>query len=186
MRRAEDELLRMPKRPTRPISGPYGHPFHPILVTIPIGAWVAGFVFDLVSRAVRPADAAAWAQGAYWLIAIGVIGALLAAVFGLIDLLGVPRGTPAFRTGLLHLGLNLCVVGLFAASFAIRKAGDTYDKPTSIGLIVLSAIALAALLVSGWLGGKMAYRYGVRVALEGDHAEGFRATGRRTVRDRAA
>src|SRR5438093_13169412 len=97
-RRADEELMRMAKRPRSKMSGPYGHPFHPILVTIPIGAWVASFVFDLASRAAGRADASAWAHGAYWLIGIGVLGALLAAVFGLLDLLGIPRGTGAFRT----------------------------------------------------------------------------------------
>lgn len=34
------------------LAGPYGHPFHPILVTIPIGAWVSSLVFDIASRIV--------------------------------------------------------------------------------------------------------------------------------------
>ena len=38
------------KRPVTELAGPYGHPFHPILVTVPIGAWVVAFVFDLISR----------------------------------------------------------------------------------------------------------------------------------------
>ena len=38
------------KHPVSRLAGPYGHPFHPILVTVPIGAWVASFVFDLASR----------------------------------------------------------------------------------------------------------------------------------------
>ena len=38
------------KQPVSRLAGPYGHPFHPILVTVPIGAWVASFVFDLASR----------------------------------------------------------------------------------------------------------------------------------------
>src|SRR5437870_2963168 len=181
-RRADEELMRMAKRPRSTMSGPYGHPFHPILVTIPIGAWVSSFVFDVASRAARHADAAPWARGAYWLIAIGVLGALVAGAFGLVDLLGIPRGTAASRTGFLHLGLNLCVVALFVASFLVRLTGDSYDQATSIGLIVLSAIALAALVVSGWLGGKMAYGYGVRVADEQDQTAGYRPTAPRTGR----
>src|SRR5215470_5320487 len=102
-------MVQQPKRPPRPvISGSYGHPFHPILVTIPIGAWVTSFVFDIASRIV---DAPAFlTRGAAWLIAVGLIGALLAALVGLLDFLQIPPGTPAFRVGLTHLGLNLVVV----------------------------------------------------------------------------
>ncbi len=54
------------KRPVTVLAGPYGHPFHPILVTVPIGAWVASLVFDVASRIqdrVRVADEATQAEG---------------------------------------------------------------------------------------------------------------------------
>src|SRR5437868_12170899 len=99
------------KHPVTTLAGPYGHPFHPILVTVPIGAWIAALVFDIVSRAGD--DGPSFAKGAYWLVGIGIVGALVAALFGLMDLLAIPRRTPAFRTGLTHLILNLVVVALF-------------------------------------------------------------------------
>src|SRR3954449_5126358 len=86
------------KHPTTVAAGPYGHPFHPILVTVPIGAWVAAFVFDIASRSAN--DAAVFTKGAFWLIGIGILGALVAAMFGFLDLLGIPTGTPAFKTAL--------------------------------------------------------------------------------------
>ncbi|MET9315458.1 DUF2231 domain-containing protein [Kribbella sp. NPDC003505] len=98
----------------------------------------------------------------------------LAAVLGLVDLLGIPRGTKAFRTGITHMSLNLTVVILFAINFAVR-AGQDYEKASVFGF-VLSLIGLALLGASGWLGGKLAYRYGVRVADEQTQREGF--TGR--------
>lgn len=50
---AVDDDLRQAKQPvSAALAGPYGHPFHPILVTVPIGAWVAGLVFDIASRIV--------------------------------------------------------------------------------------------------------------------------------------
>ena len=52
---------------------------------------------------------------------------------------------------------------------------------TSVGQIVLSAAALAFLGVSGFLGGMLAYRYGVRVAAETDQAEGYRSRRARTA-----
>ena len=152
------------KRPVTVLAGPYGHPFHPILVTVPIGAWVCAFVFDVVSR--LSDDPAVFTRGAYWLIAIGVVGALVAAVFGLLDLLAIPVGTRAFRTALVHMALNLGVVAIFAVAFLLRGDDLEADDGTPAGLIALSAAALALLGMSGWLGGRLTYRFGVRVADE--------------------
>lgn len=166
------------KRPVTAAAGPYGHPFHPILVTVPIGAWVASLAFDVASRVADEADV--FAKGSYWLIAIGVIGALTAAIFGFLDLVAIPTGTPAFRTGLIHMALNLLVAAAFAVSFLIRRGGIDDPGEVSVGLIVLSGVALAALGISGWLGGKLTYRYGVRVVDEHTQTEGFT----RPVRER--
>lgn len=160
------------KRPVSTVlAGPYGHPFHPILVTVPIGAWVASLVFDIASRIVdRPGFLT---QGSEWLIAIGVLGALAAAMVGFLDLFGVPTGTPAFRTGLVHMALNLAVTVAFAVNFLWRHSDYGRPHPVSVGQIVLSAGSIIALGVSGYLGGKLAFRYGVRVVYDADQVEGF-------------
>lgn len=161
------------KQPLTPLAGPYGHPFHPALVTIPIGAWICSLIFDIVSRS---ADTPLiYGRGAYWLIGIGILGAVAAVPFGLMDLLTIPRGTPAWRTGLIHAALNDVVLVAFVVSFVIRR-NDAEWGETSVGLIVLTAAALAVLTVSGWLGGKLAYRWGVRVAREADQADGLVST----------
>lgn len=167
--------VRQAKRPvSAALAGPYGHPFHPILVTVPIGAWVASLVFDIASRIVG--DPGFLAQGSVWLIAIGVIGALLAALVGFLDLMAIPTGTRAFRIGLLHMGLNLLVAGAYIGNFFWRYASYGHPGPVAIGPLVLSAASLAVLAVSGYLGGKLAYRYGVRVAEETAQAEGYQTT----------
>lgn len=155
------------KRPVTVLAGPYGHPFHPILVTVPIGAWVASVVFDIASRSV--AEPTVLATGSRWLIALGVVGAVVAAMVGFLDLVGIPGGTAARRTGYLHMALNLAVATAYAVSFFLRDG----DGPVPWGLIVLSVVALAALGASGWLGGKLTYRYGVRVVDEATQADGF-------------
>lgn len=158
------------KRPRTVIAGPYGHPFHPILVTIPIGTWVASFVFDIIALAAE--DPTPFVVASNLLILIGLIGAVLAAVMGLLDLSLLARGTPARRTALIHMSLNLAVMVLFLVSLLVRW-GHGDDDISVIGFI-LSIVALALLGVSGWLGGKLAYHYGVRVADERTQAEGFR------------
>jgi uncharacterized membrane protein len=163
--------LREAKRPVSLLAGPYGHPLHPVLVTVPIGAWVASFVFDLASR--LSDEPVVFAKGAWWLICLGLAGAVAAAMLGFLDLFAIPTGTRAFRTGLLHMALNLTVVIVFAGSLLLRR--DRLEQPDGVpvGLIAVSAVALAVLAVSGWLGGKLAYRYGVRVADEATQAQGY-------------
>jgi uncharacterized membrane protein len=157
------------------LAGPYGHPFHPILVTVPIGAWVSALVFDIASHVVNMP--AFLAQGAEWLIAIGVLGALAAAMVGFLDLFAIPTGTQAFRTALLHMSLNLVITAAYAGNFFWRHGSYTNGRPVPVGPLALAAASLALLGVSGFLGGKLAYRYGVRVAAEQTQAEGYRRDG---------
>jgi uncharacterized membrane protein len=166
-----DQHLHQGKRPVTVLAGPYGHPFHPILVTIPIGAWVCSFGFDIASRIADEADV--FAKGAFWLIGAGIVGALVAAIVGFLDLFGIPSGTKAFRIGLVHMTINLVVVALFAVSFLVRRSDIDAPGEVSVGLIALSAVALGLLGVSGWLGGTLSFRYGVRVADETTQATGF-------------
>ncbi len=166
---SDNAALQEAKRSRAVLAGPYGHPFHPMLVTIPIGAWVASFVFDIVS--VAGDDAAAFGRGALWLIGIGLVGAVAAAVVGLIDLSGIASGTRARKIALTHMAINLSVVALFIVSFAIRL-GAGYD-PVNVAGIVVSVVALLLLGVSGFLGGELAYRYGVRVSDEQTQRAGF-------------
>jgi uncharacterized membrane protein len=163
---------RRAKHPRTGLAGPYGHPLHPIMVTIPIGVWVASLIFDLAN--LFGDEHESFSRGAIWLIAIGVVGALLAAILGFLDFTTLTAGTVAHRTAVIHLSINLTVVVLFVIGFIIRVNSD-YDR-LSIPAFIISIIALIMLTVSGWLGGKLAYHYGVRVADEQTQAEGFRAT----------
>jgi uncharacterized membrane protein len=163
------------KRPVSAmLAGPYGHPWHPILVTVPIGAWVASLVFDIGSHVV--AGAGFLVAGSRWLIAIGVLGALAAALVGFLDLFAIPTRTPAFRTGLTHMSINLLVTAAYVVNFLWR--GPRTD--VAAGPLALSVASLIALAVSGYLGGKLAYHYGVRVAAETTQAEGYRPHERTT------
>ena len=153
------------------MAGPYGHPFHPILVTIPIGAWAASLVFDITSHLVSaPAFLTA---GSTWLIGIGVVGAVAAALVGFLDLLAIPARTPAFRVALTHMSLNLLVTAAYAVGFAWRQHGGSAAGPVAAAPLLLSVVSFAVLALSGSLGGRLTYRYGVRVADEATQAEGF-------------
>jgi uncharacterized membrane protein len=109
-----------------------------------------------------------------WLILFGAIGAVAAAIFGVIDLGGLPKGSVALRTGRIHAGLNSTATGIFIGDFIWRYASrDSWDS-APIGPLIMSIIGLAIVSAGGFLGGRLAYHYGVRVADEGTQAEGFR------------
>src|SRR5919198_5854081 len=145
-------MERDPQQAKQPVSamlaGPYGHPLHPILVTVPIGAWVSGLVFDIASHVVD--QPGFLTQGAEWLIAIGVLGALAAATIGFLDLLAIPTGTAVFRTGLLHMTLNLVITGAYAGNFFWRHGSYANGGSVGAGPLTLSAVSLALLGVSGF------------------------------------
>ena len=131
-----------------------GHPVHVMLVNIPIGLWVFSLICDF---AYLGTDDARWAITAYFTLGGGGVGALAAAVPGLIDLLGL-RDPRAVRIGTYHLVLNLGIVVLQAANFWLRMddGGDAAVLPRA-----LSIVAVAALVISGWLGWHLVHVFGV-------------------------
>src|SRR5689334_110547 len=84
-----------------------GHPIHPMLVVLPLGLFIGAVVFDAVALW---RGSAAMAQVGFWNIAGGIVGGVLAAVFGLVDWLAIPSGTPAKRIGLLHAASNVAAI----------------------------------------------------------------------------
>jgi len=163
------------------LAGPYGHPYHPMLVTIPIGAWLASLGFDIASHVAHPAGFLT--RGSEWLIAIGLGGALLAGAAGFLDLATIPPGTRAFRTACMHMFINVTLIMAYAVNFGLRYRTHGHGSPVSVNLILFSVACVLALAMSGYLGGKLTYRYGVRVASEATQAEGFLGTGRRAAPD---
>lgn len=149
-----------PAAPITPLAGPTGHPAHPAVVALPIGAWVASAVFDVASHVV--AEPAFLAYASRWLIGLGVLGALAAAMFGLMDLLTITPGTRPFRVALWHLSLALVATAGYAAGFALRGSDPTAPVPAP--LLALSLGALAVLAGAGYLGGALVFTHGVRVA----------------------
>src|SRR5215210_2802477 len=135
-----------------------GHPVHPMLIVLPLGLFIAAVVFDGVYLW---RGSTSLATAAYWNIAAGIIGGLLAAVFGLVDWLAIPAGTRAKRIGLLHGGSNVVVVLIFALVWFMR--GDTTDMGPTTSLFLLEVVALALGSVAGWLGGELVDRLAVGV-----------------------
>lgn len=172
--------MRHAKQPaSAALAGPYGHPYHPMLVTVPIGAWVISLGFDIASHvASRPAFLT---EGSEWLIAIGVAGAIAAGLVGFLDLAVIPPGTRAFRTACTHMCINVTLIVAYGVDFGLRYHSYAHGSPVNGTMIALSAACVAALAVSSYLGGKLTYRYGVRVAAESAQADGYLGASVRTV-----
>jgi uncharacterized membrane protein len=136
-----------------------GHPIHPMLVTIPIGLWVFSLVADLL--ALRSGTPQSWALVAFYTMVGGIVGALAAALPGLIDLLSL-KDAAIKKTALVHMSLNLTIVALYAVNAWMRSQASVAGNVT----LMLSILAIAMLLVSGWLGGKMVYLAKVGVSTE--------------------
>lgn len=161
-----------------------GHPVHPMLIVFPLGLLATSVIFDIIGLSTSDGK---WSNMAWYMIAAGIIGGLLAAVFGLIDWLGIPSNTRAKAIGLWHGGLNVLVVLLFVISWLLRKADPA--SPSTLALI-LSFGAVVIALVAGWFGGELVDRLGVGVdeganlnapsSLSGSKASVSSPTSRRT------
>jgi uncharacterized membrane protein len=134
-----------------------GHPIHPILVTLPIGFFVAAFFADL---GYWLSANAAWATGAMWLLGGGLIAAALAAVVGLIDFLGDSR-IRALNDAWWHAGGNVVMVLIQLYNwYAHYSQGAAAVVPKGL---LLSLLAVVILLFTGWKGGELVFRHRVGV-----------------------
>jgi len=131
------------------LSGtPIGHPAHPMLVTVPIGAWLSANILDVVGGGQSRAAARR-------LVAVGTAAALPAALSGASDwsyTMGAER-----RVGLVHAAANWAAIALYGSSWNARRKGR-YTR--GAGLAVLGAAAVG---FGGWLGGHLSYSIGVGV-----------------------
>jgi len=136
-----------------------GHPLHPMLVPFPIAFFTATLLADV---AYLLGAGPFWAEASFWLLAAGLIGAALAAVTGLTDLIG-DRRVRALKDARLHMGGNVILVVLEAVNISFRL-GDPAAALPSPG-IFLSAAAVLLLAFTGWKGGELVFRH--RVGING-------------------
>jgi uncharacterized membrane protein len=127
-----------------------------MLIVFPLGLLATSVIFDILYFSLHDVN---FAVASYYTMAAGIIGALLAAIFGLADWLNIPSGTRAKAVGAWHGSGNLVVTVLFLASWFLRK-----DRmiPDSLSF-TLSIIGVLLALVTGWLGGELVNRLGVGV-----------------------
>ncbi|PZS27199.1 MAG: (2Fe-2S)-binding protein [Pseudonocardiales bacterium] len=119
---------------------PIGHPAHPMLVQVPIGAWLSAALLDRVPGAEKGADT---------LVAAGIAAALPAALSGAVDF--SDQHPEQARVGLVHAVSNTVSLALFAASLVARAGGRR-----RVGRR-LALLGIGTLSVGGVLGGHISF-----------------------------
>jgi len=136
----------------------FGHPLHQMLIVFPLGLLATSVVFDLISLF---GDSASAATVAHALIAAGLVGGVLAAPWGYMDWLAIPRGTRAKAVGAMHGSGNVLVLLLFTASWWLRT-DESVQAPAVAYALSFGGAGVA--LVTAWLGGELVDRLGVGVS----------------------
>lgn len=144
-----------------------GHPLHPVITDVPIGAWTTALVFDTLDAGRdRWPWQAALRRRADDAIVVGIVGAVGAALAGLTD--WSHTDGKARRTGFAHAALNTLALGLYTGSLLMRRRGARRGGRS------LAGVGFGVLLASAYLGGRLIYREHVGVDhAQRDEPEGF-------------
>lgn len=134
-----------------------GHPLHPAMSDLPIGAWSTAAIFDLVDSY---AEDEKYAEAADLAVKVGVVSAVGVAAAGLCDWEKIGGG-PARRAGALHALANSSALLCYIASWIQRRNGDRNAG------VVTGLAGLAFVMAGAWLGGHLSYAERIGV----DHAQ---------------
>jgi nitrite reductase/ring-hydroxylating ferredoxin subunit/uncharacterized membrane protein len=116
-----------------------GHPVHPVLVQVPVGAWMSAAFLDAIGQ-----------DGARHLIGLGLLASVPAAVAGSAD--WAEQHEQQMRTGVVHAAANTAAITLYTGSLLARAR-----RRTGLGK-ALGYAGLVAVSLGGLLGGDIAYR----------------------------
>lgn len=153
-----------------------GHPLHPILVTVPLGAVPLALVFDILVYADTlpwgpPASVAAWTGAAFVTLILATAVLLVGAIPGFIDYATVtPREGAVWRLANVHMVLGLATAVVLVASTVVHGLllGETAAATGHAWALGIDAVAVGMMGVQGFLGGEMVFkgRVGVTTARE--------------------
>lgn len=135
-----------------------GHPIHPMLIPFPLALWATSFAVDLLFYFLRHPTLLIIAK---FMIAAGCLGAIAAAIPGIIDWLTIKNGGVK-RVANWHARLNVAALVVFAISFFLRmgRYSELVGRRLTLPFL-LSLIGVILISISGWLGGELVFRYGI-------------------------
>jgi uncharacterized membrane protein len=129
-----------------------------MLIVFPLGLFATAVIFDILHLVT---GSTTLTVASYYMIAAGVIGGLLAAIFGFTDWLGLPNNSRARHIGLWHGLGNFTIVVLFAISWFLRRGNANFVPGTPA--LICSFVGVFMALFTAWIGGELVYRLGVAV-----------------------
>src|SRR5919202_5825281 len=131
------------------------HPVHPMIIPFPIALWVFSLIADLIYLWRGNPVWRDWV--AFYALLAGIIGAVLAAVFGIIDWLSIKEGEVK-KIADWHARLNVIALLIFAASFYLRTTGGSRLLGGSYTIpLLLSVLGVILITISGYLGGQVVF-----------------------------
>jgi len=135
-----------------------GHPIHPMLIPFPLALWATSFAVDVLFYFLRHPTLLIIAK---FMIAAGCLGAIAAAIPGIIDWLTIKNGDVK-RVANWHARLNVAALVVFAISFFLRmgRYSELVGRRLTLPFL-LSIVGVILISISGWLGGGLIFRYGI-------------------------
>jgi uncharacterized membrane protein len=137
-----------------------GHPLHPPLTDVTIGAYTAATVMALAS-VVGVAHKAA-AHGWWLALVVALISTALTATTGFLDWLTIEWGSSLWWTATWHLSAMLTATVFFLIAALAGHSGYAHGA-VHAGPFILTLVGFAFLTLGGWLGGAVVYVHGMRV-----------------------
>jgi uncharacterized membrane protein len=144
-----------------------GHPIHPMLIPFPLALWATSFVVDVIYYFLRHATLLVIAK---FMIAAGCIGAIAAAIPGIVDWLSIKNGDVK-KVANWHARLNITALVVFAISLFLRmgRYGEFVGRKLTIPFL-LSLVGVILITISGWLGGELVFRYRMGTTQPGENS----------------
>jgi len=137
-----------------------------MIIPFPIALWVFSLVADLIYLWRGNPIWRDWV--AFYSLLGGIIGAALAAVFGIIDWLSITNRTVK-KVADWHARLNVIALLVFVASFYLRTtSGSAWVSGSFTIPFLLSVLGVILISISGYLGGELVFKYGVAVNPQND------------------
>ena len=146
----------------------FGHPIHPMIIPFPFALWTFSLAADVVYLW---CDKQRWGLAAFYTLAAGLVGGVVAAIPGFIDWLAIKDREVATIANW-HARLNAIAIIVFGISFFLRWRAYGLIPQDGFSLpFILSIFGVILISISGWLGGELSYKHGVGVAPQHDSPE---------------
>jgi uncharacterized membrane protein len=133
-----------------------GHPIHSMLIHFPMAMFPVGFILDLIS----------WLRNDYifalfgfYCMGIGVGGAIVASVFGIMDFLRLPDDKTIRTKAVIHASINMMAVFIYLGLFLFRLPGYSDQKTVSLALNIVNGCLVLGLIISAHFGGELILKH---------------------------